>query len=154
MTLCGLSRHNHYHLAYEIALNHIQSVARVFQETGTLWENYAPEFIQHGKPAGREFVGWTGVSAINILIEYVIGIQPGNGDIDLSWHLHLTERHGVLRYPLGRSNRVDLICEKRLSHEDPPTIMIRTHQPLTLEVTWSLYTRRLTLDAGEHHIQL
>jgi hypothetical protein len=154
MTLCGLSRHNNHRLAHEIALNHIQSVARVFRETGTLWENYAPEVIQPGKPAGREFVGWTGVSAINILIEYVIAIQPQPGDINLSWHLHLTERHGVLRYPVGGANRVDLVCEARMTSEDSPIIMITTQQPLTLEVTWGIHTRRLTLDVGGHHIQL
>ncbi len=122
MILRGLSRHNKHSLAYEIALNHIQNVAQVFQATGTLWENYAPEFRQPGKPAGRDFVGWTGVSAINILMEYVIGIQPQQEKADLKWEIRLTERHGILRYPLGTSNTVDLICEQRLNTAEHPIL--------------------------------
>lgn len=154
MTLSGLSRHNNHNLAHEIALNHIQCVAQVFQETGTLWENYAPEVMQPSKPAGGDFVGWTGVSAINILIEYVIGIQPQHGRADLRWDIRLTERHGVLRYPLGSVNTIDLVCEQRLSPEDRPVLEIKTQNSFTLQLVWGSDVRLLTLNAGEHRIVL
>lgn len=49
--------------------------AQMFRETGTLWENYAPEYAGRGHPAKPDFVGWTGVSAITIPIEYVVGLR-------------------------------------------------------------------------------
>jgi hypothetical protein len=75
MVLRGLSVYEADDLAYEIARNHVENVAQVFRETGTLWENYAPEYIERGKPAGRDFVGWTGLSAISIPIECIIGLR-------------------------------------------------------------------------------
>lgn len=51
MVLRGLTRHGQGDLAYEIAGNHVENVAQVFTDTGTLWENYAPERAAPGKPA-------------------------------------------------------------------------------------------------------
>jgi glycogen debranching enzyme len=119
MVLSGLSEQNAHDLAYEIARNHVDNVAKVFVDTGTLWENYAPESPGQGNPARSEFVGWTGVSAITIPIEYVVGIRLNYLQKQMTWHIRLTdERHGVLRYPLGQTATADLIYE-------PQT---RTHQ--------------------------
>ena len=49
--------------ARTIALNHVDNVLQVFQKTGTVWENYAPESAAPGEPAKPDFVGWTGLLA-------------------------------------------------------------------------------------------
>ena len=57
------------------------SIDEVFKDTNTVFENYAPEFVNNGrpsqgKPAMKDFVGWTGISPISILFEFVFGIKP------------------------------------------------------------------------------
>lgn len=152
MVLRGLTARGEHQLAHEIALNHITNVAQVFEHTGTLWENYAPEVIQQGDPARSEFVGWTGVSAIAIPIEYGVGIRPSDGGQRVHWDIRLTERHGILRLPLGDSNMVDLVCEKRIHTHDAPEITVQTLETLTLYLTWADQEREVTLTAGEHHL--
>lgn len=151
MVLHGLTRHGYHDLAFEIAQNHVENVAAVFQETTTLWENYAPEYQQPGKPAGKDFVGWTGLSAINIPIEYLIGLRP-NGDT-LLWDIRLTERHGVLRYPLNSSNYVDLVCDRRRMNERP-ILTVNTQQPFVIEVVYDGKNHHFILEVGENHLQI
>jgi hypothetical protein len=154
MVLHGLSAHEADDLAYEIARNHIENVAQVFRATGTLWENYAPEYIERGKPAGRDFVGWTGLSAISIPIEFVFGICPDNADADIRWNIRLTERHGVLRYPLGATNTVDFICDARASEDTPPVLHIRADESFTLRVWWRGNRHMVKIDVGETVLKL
>jgi hypothetical protein len=151
MVLFGLIERQEDALAHEIALNHVKNVAAVFADTGTLWENYAPEHPEHGKPASRDFVGWTGLSAISIPLEYLIGLRATTDG--LLWDIRLSERHGVLRYPQGHTNTVDLICEA--SYNDTPRqLTIRTRNPFTLIVQRGNVRKQWTLDAGEHRIEV
>ncbi len=147
MVLQGLERAGQDDLAYNIARNHVEAVARVFESTGTLWENYAPEHITPGRPAAPNFVGWTGLSAINIPIEYVIGLRRG-GKSHLIWDIRLTERHGVERYPLGSGRAADLICAARESAAAAPVLTLRVDCALTLEIRWAGHTRTFELAPG------
>ena len=74
MVLKGLRSAGKNALVHEIACNHLHNVAAVFQHTDTLWENYAPESAAPGDPARPDFVGWTGLTPIAMLIEDVIGL--------------------------------------------------------------------------------
>ncbi len=152
MVLRGLTERGCHTLAYEIARNHVEQVAQVYTDTGTLWENYAPELTQPGKPSGKDFVGWTGLSAISIPIEYLIGVRTLNAE--LRWDIRLTERHGLRRYPLGQSNTIDLICERRENADDPPVLSIRAQEAFALHIQWGDQQRRITLSAGEHQLCL
>lgn len=152
MVLRGLTQRGYDDLAYRIAGKHVDFVAQVFEETGTLWENYAPEHAQPGIPAKPNFVGWTGISAITIPLEYLIGVRPMERNAGLMWDIRLTEKHGVLRYPFGQSNHVDLICDAREDENQPPQLTINTQDTLTLDLRWGTIRHRVTLDAGKHHI--
>ena len=59
MVVAGLEKFDYTDLAAEIALSHLSCVVDVFKETGTVWENYAPASVAAGKPARKDFVGWT-----------------------------------------------------------------------------------------------
>jgi len=75
MVMAGLENYGYRDLAREIALNHLRNVVAVFKETGTIWENYAPQQVAHGEPAKGDFVGWSGIGPIAFFIEYAIGIR-------------------------------------------------------------------------------
>lgn len=92
-------------------------------------------YLTKATPAGKEFVGWTGLAPISILFEYVFGIRPDATNKKITWYVNLTERHGVKRYPLG-DIFVDLICEERSSVNEKPNIVVNSPVNIIVEVVW------------------
>ena len=137
MVLKGLRARGYHDLAYEIALNHLEQISQVYAATGTVWENYAPEMAAPGQPARSRFVGWSGLGPIAVLIEDVIGIQGERHLGRIFWDMHLTEEHGVRRYPFGREARLDLVAHARGDAATPPVIEIETPVPFELHLRWA-----------------
>ncbi len=154
MVLRGLTQRGHHALAHRIAMQHVEQVARIYLETGSLYENYSPEYSQPGIPAHKDFVGWTGLSAITIPIEYLVGIRTNQDDLSLTWDIRLTERHGVIRYPHDTSNTVDLLCKARTYTDQSPEITIRTQQSITIHFHHQAGSTSLTFEPGEHYFTL
>ncbi len=136
MTLKGPNLAGYDALAHEIALSHVSNVVSVFKETGTLWENYAPEMTAAGMPARPDFVGWSGLIPITVLFEYVFGLRPDISHSRLIWDLRLLEKHSILRYPLGKAGLLDLECQARPTIHDRPVITASSNIPVTLELRW------------------
>jgi hypothetical protein len=145
MVLRGLSAMGEHQLAHEIGVNHLDHVVKVFEATGTLWENYAPESALPGEPALKDFVGWTGLSPIAVLFEAVFGLRPEVGRNELNWAIRLLDEHGVDRYPFGARATLNLRCAKRSSPEEEPVIDAVASQPVKLVIEWA---------GGEKAIQL
>ena len=160
MVLKGLEASGQHELAHEIAINHLENVVKVFEsedtrwegaeqfrqffhltdlkydDRHTLWENYAPDVILPGSHSKPGYVGWTGIPPIAVLLEDVFGLSPDAVSNRLTWHVRLTEEHGVRRYPFGSNGLVDLMCTSRNSRLDQPSIEIHSNIPFTLEVIW------------------
>jgi hypothetical protein len=137
MLLRGLTQAGRDELAHEIARNNVANVVSVFENTGTLWENYAPESAAPGEPARRDFVGPGGLPPIGVLLEYVFGLRPDAPARRLVWDVRLTEAHGVERYPFGGDVTIDLSCAGRRSSDERPRIEARAGAPVDLEVRWA-----------------
>ncbi len=133
--LRGLTQCGYDGLAHEIARNHLENVVGVFQKTGTIWENYAPESMAQGNPARPDFVGIGGVTPITMLMEYVFGLRRGAQR--LVWDVRLTERHGVNNYPIGADITADLMCQARASQQERPVIRGKSSRPLEIELIWN-----------------
>jgi hypothetical protein len=111
-------------------------VVGVFQQTGTLWENYAPERTAPGNRAKDDFVGWSGLAPVAGLFEYVFGLRADAPSRRLLWDVRLLESHGVRRYPFGNDGVLDLSCAVRGSAGEEPEIQVRSTIPLELVVRW------------------
>lgn len=135
MVLKGLEKNGYNDMAYEIAANNVENVVKVYNETGTLWENYAPERAARGD-AKDAFVGWSGLFPISIMFEYVFGIRPHAREKKIVWYINRTERHGVEQYPLGDID-VDLVCEARSSADEEPVVSVKSISPVTVEIHWN-----------------
>lgn len=146
MVLRGLTRVGFDALAHDIARNHVANVTEVFENTGTLWENYAPESAAPGKPARRDFVGWGGIGPIAVLLEYVFGIRPNACRNHVVWDVRLLEAHGVDRLPFGHSGELSLHCAARTQSDQRPQITATSTTPVQLEVRWP--GGRETLELG------
>ena len=121
MVLRGLRHAGEHALAAAIARRHYDRVLQVWQSTGTFWENYAPEEARPGHPAKPDFVGWTGLTPIAILIEYVLGIQMDVPGGVIHWYITNPERHGIEKLRFG-DRSVSLVCEKRKTTNEKPVI--------------------------------
>ena len=137
MVLRGLNATGAHDLAHEIGLNHLAHVVKVFEDTGTLWENYAPESASPGSPAMKDFVGWTGLSPIAIMFENVFGLRPDVNRNELTWDVRLLDEHGVESYPFGPGATLDLRCARRASAAEEPRIEATATQPFNLAVQWA-----------------
>jgi glycogen debranching enzyme len=136
MILRGLDRAGYYDLAHEISREDLDNVVRVYKDTGTLWENYAPERAAQGNRAKDDFVGWSGLAPIAGLFEYVFGLRADAPNGRLLWDVRLLESHGVHRYPFGRNGILDLSCAERSSATEEPQIEARSTVPLELVIRW------------------
>jgi len=145
MVLRGLTEIGRDALAHDIGRNHLDNVVAVFDKTGTLHENYAPESVAPGVPAKPDFVGWTGLPPIAVLLEYVFGLRPDAPARRLLWDVRLLDAHGVRRYPLGPDISLDLSCAARRAATDPPRIEATASAPVQLDVRWSGGSRVLNV---------
>ncbi len=130
MVLKGLRLHGRHQLAHQIAYNHLENVMTVFEHTDTLWENYAPEQAEPGSPSRPDFVGWTGLTPIAILLEDIIGITVDWPLRRVTWDRRLdsAERYGVTNYPLGSEGTMDLLGDRQtieLVSDVPFTLIVR-----------------------------
>ncbi len=134
MVLRGLTKYGYDSLAFEIALNHLNNVVEVFKQTGTLFENYAPDKVQGNDR--RDFVGWTGIVPITVLFEYVFGIRPDVPQKIIVWDINLTDEFGITNYPFGKNGILSLKCKKRNSPLDQPYVEVKSNTPVTLVIKW------------------
>ncbi len=142
MTLRGLDLYGKYGLSHRIGLNYLTNVVSVYNDTGTVYENYAPMPDANGKPrqgsvSHADFVGWTGVVPISVLFEYVFGLKPDAQNNVIRWHIDLTDRFGVEQYPFGTDATLSLLCEARGSETEEPEVHITSNRPVTVEIYWN-----------------
>jgi hypothetical protein len=124
MVVKGLTANGFADLARQSAERHLDQLAEVAAQTGTLWENYAPESPAPGCPARPDFVGWTGLGPVAMLIEDVLGIEVDAPTQTIRWRPRQGETHGIRNLRVG-GNVVDLLIENQQCH-------IKAAQPFTL----------------------
>jgi glycogen debranching enzyme len=71
MVLAGLRHVGQGKLAERIAEQYVEAVLLVFEETGTLWENLAPDARKPGEPSQPDFCGWAGLGSVAIPHEFL-----------------------------------------------------------------------------------
>ena len=144
--LRGLTKVGADSLALEIAVNHLNNVTRIFNETKIIWENYSPEFP---RGSGREnFVGEGGLTGTAILLEYIFGIRSDVPNQTLVWDIRLTDEFGVNQYPFGKKGLINLFCPKRKNASDEPLIKVNSNVPFRLKLIWNGGIKTLDIKAA------
>jgi len=100
MIIKGLEEFHFDELARDIALKHLNAIALVYKETGTFWENYAPDSIKEGRhpngaPVVKDIVGWGALAPVLYFIEYGIGLKPDASKNVLVWNFKSIRRCGM-----------------------------------------------------------
>jgi hypothetical protein len=142
--LAGIGRRD---LAREIAENHLANMATVYAappegQPQSIWECYAPELprpasIEAARPqtlSRRDFVGWSGLGPIAMLIENVLGFEVDGRANRVTWDLQRTDRHGILRLPVGMRNVVSLVADARATPDAEAVVAVDALRSFELQV--------------------
>ncbi|MCK4401131.1 hypothetical protein KAW08_02355 [bacterium] len=158
MVVKGLEKAGGNSLAREISMNHMNNICRVWKEykPSTLWECYSSEYLNPGtNKKGRfsrpNFVGWTGLGPIAMLIEHVIGIQLNANENKIIWSIGLLGRHGIKNLHFG-ADTIDLICESRTSAQEFSKIRTKCKKPFKLEIRIAEQKRTFEIAASGEQI--
>ncbi len=136
MILKGLMKNGFNGLAFDLGMKHHQRVGEVYEKTNTFWEYYAPETSDPGLLARPDFVGWTGLVPIAVLLEVIFGLNANALKKTINWDINLTDEFGVSRYPVGNDGILDLKCKNRNHKMQKPELEITSNIPLKLLVKW------------------
>ena len=127
MIVRGLHAYGQHNFAREAVTRHLDALVTVLNDTNTIWENYRPDEMLPGNPARPDFVGWSGLGPIAMLLETIIGIDLDYPQRSVTWRVP-DELCGVDNMPWG-ANRLDLDRRER-------DLTIKTSEPLTLHVVY------------------
>ena len=149
--ITGLSRNGHTALARQAAEITLAQMATVFGETGTIWENYSPEHPAPGNPSKSDFVGFSGVTPIALLIEQILGIQVDALANTIHWRLHPVATQGLENLRFG-DNTVSLLA--REGNGDAIDLEVTTQRQFTLEVQRQGTRTSFSVTPGTSHFAL
>lgn len=153
MIVKGLERAGYDDFAGEASEAYLRGMYAVFQKTGTVWENYAPDSLSEGGSAKKDFVGWSGCGPIALLIEDVIGLRPDAAAGTVTWHLRRLDRHGVRRLRFG-STTATFLAEARSSPAEKARITVESDGELTLVVSRGGVRSTMRIRAGRQALEL
>lgn len=170
MIVKGLEKYQKYSIANKIAQNHIQNMVEVYNNFNpheekiafeeryadgykTIWECYSPE---RAEPATRwdntfysqqDFVGWSGLGPIAMLIENIIGLDIRGSENTIRWRISRADRHGIKNLQL-KEQLVSLICDPS---GNSLRIDIECQQPFQLEIFWrdKHYKRKISQNSKQ-----
>lgn len=141
----GLETAGYNEFAKEASERYVQGIYEVFLQTGTLWENYAPDRTEAGilNPGvhdysedyfcRKDFVGWTGLGPISLLIENILGFRMNGADKVLTYYLQRTDRHGIQNLTMADVT-TSVITENRKADENQANITVESDKPYTLVI--------------------
>lgn len=147
MIIKGLERYGYEDFAAEATVRYLHAMALVYNETGTVWENYAPESYTPGKPAKGDFVGWSGCGPIALLIENVLGFRCDGAGNRLTWYLRRTDRHGIERLRFGTITASVIYNPPDSTHVEP-TVTVVSNQPFEMAIVHDRIRTNYHLKAG------
>jgi hypothetical protein len=153
MVIRGLENYGYENLAREIALKHLDLVARVYEKTGTLWENYAPDAVQPGKPAAADFVGWSGIAPIMYLLEYAIGLEADSLHNRLDWQLQPGGRRGCERFRFN-GHVVSLVAEPQPGVVKGERISVQSDGSFELRVRFAGVEKQFSIASGKQEVEV
>ena len=138
----------HHDLASAISTNHLENLSSVYRQTGTFWENYAPDRAEPGAISRPEFVGWTGCGPIALLIESIIGIAISAPRRLVTWRMTEKSRHGIKNLPMG-GDRLTLVFDP-----DDRSLTVESKDAFDLRLVRSNSEETFAKLVGKQRIQL
>lgn len=153
LVLCGKPD-----LAREAAVRYLDAVCTVANNPsfGSIWESYAPEAhmpatTEAGEWVRSDFVGWSGIAPITMLIENIIGLRFDARNNTVRFHL-LAECCCGLRNIQFNGNVISVECTKYIPKTGQSEIQVKAEKPFTLAVNtnYAMVENKIQIPAGEN----
>jgi glycogen debranching enzyme len=162
MVVKGLKRYNKLPWSREIALKHLDVMYKVLAHDnyGSIWECYSPEYYQpavnaYGKLVRPNFVGWSGLGPIAMLLECVFGLEFDASENCITWVIATEGRHGIENL-LFNGRIISLICQGKSHVPGETQITVETSGTLKLRLSLmgQSFIREYELEPGAHTISI
>lgn len=153
----GLAEGGDEKLARESAIKYLDAMCKVSEnpEYDSIWEVYAPENFspstcEDGTLCRKNFVGWSGIAPITMLIENIIGIRFC-ADNNMIYFSVPNELCG-LRNMSFNGGMVSLVCEEYRAEEKKTKISVTAEKPVTISIKTEYLDSAAIFDIepGEH----
>jgi serine/threonine protein kinase len=131
---------------------YLDNMYAVYKTSGTIWQDYSAESEAHANGSKPDFVGWSGLGPIQLLIEDVIGIQADGLAKTIKWRLTRSDRHGVENLQFGGIT-ASLISARRDNLNSPAEITVTADKPFELQISGHT-TKVFQVTAGKHLYRL
>lgn len=149
-------------LAREAAIRYLDAVCQVANDPayGSIWECYAPEAkrpatAEEGEIVRGDFVGWSGIAPITMLIENVIGLRFNAHENTVTFTMTPGQCAGLenMRFNGGM---MSVQCTDYVPVDGGSTLRICAEKPFTLIVknNYSGYDKKYKIQPGENFIKV
>lgn len=146
--------------AKEAAEKYVQGIYEVYLQTGTLWENYAPDRVDGKLNPGvhdysddyfcrKDFVGWTGLGPISLLIENILGFRVNGADKVIEYYLQREDRHGIQNLRMA-DIVTSIITEDRKNDLNKATVAVESDKPYKLIIYFNGTIQQFDVKAGSN----
>lgn len=136
----GLCQNGYYEHAREVAIKYLDGMCRVEKDIayGSIWEAYAPEAYrpattEYNTLTRAEFVGWSGIAPITMLIENIIGLEFVASKNEVIFHLNERGKCG-LENMIFNGNKISVVCTEYVPFKGKTKIVVEAEKPFNLKV--------------------
>ena len=162
MVARGLARRGRPEVARALAIRHLAAMCAVMKDPnyGGIWECYAPEYPypatkEGGRTARPNFVGWSGLGPIAMLLEQIFGFDLNAVENHVRWLIGTAGRHGVRNLHFN-GGTLSLICAEAAPEQGMRRLTVETTKSvrLTARIMGRANGKTWSLRAGRHDLEI
>jgi glycogen debranching enzyme len=148
MVINGLIKKGYMKEAFDISKKCLSEVETVFTKTNTFFEYYSPTKAEPGLFAREDFIGWTGLIPVSVLIESIFGITCDRANNTVNWNVNLDEGFGISNFPFGQNV---LSLKSKGVKDGKLSLEIKSTEDFELKITWGkkLASRKIKKNTAE-----
>lgn len=158
----GLAEMNRSSLAREAAIRYLDGICAVSRDPayGSIWECYSPSAYrpataEAGEIVRSDFVGWSGLAPVTMLIENIIGLRFNAAENKITFEMFPGQEYG-LENMLFNGGKVSIVCQEYIPIAGKSLIRVSCDNPFTLVVknnyAWGEY--RFEVPAGSSEFRV
>ena len=148
----GLAKNGYREYAREASVKYLEGMCKVAADTafGSIWECYAPDAYrpattEYNTLSRAEFVGWSGIAPITLLIENIIGLEFDANENLVTFNLNERGKCG-LENMIFNSNNISIVCTEYKPFKGQTTVEVEASEPFKLKVVTKYLWYPVTLD--------
>lgn len=136
----GLDKRGYRELGREASVKFLDAMCKVDKDSAFsgIWECYAPESYRPGTTeyhtiSRENFVGWSGIAPITLLIEDIIGLEFNSKENLVTFHLNSREKCGLENMQFN-GGYVSLVCTEYAPFKGKTVIEVEASKPFKLKI--------------------